>query len=207
MTDQRQKRRYELRKRAEGVAETRRRITAAAVDLHASVGPARTTFTAVAEHAGVQRHTLYRHFPTEADLLVACSGHWEAEHPAPDPALWAEIEDVDERLHSALTELYGFYERGEPMLANVLRDAVTYEVLRPYEAGLRASFDAAAAALVRGRRARGNQRRMLHAALRHAVDFATWRSLTRDAGATTGQAVDLMVAFVGAADRRRSATS
>src|SRR5829696_1786436 len=107
------KRTYRLKKRAADMAETRRRITEAAVDLHGSVGPARTTISGVAERAGVQRATLYRHFPDEDALFVACSSHWMAQHPLPDPAGWAAIEDPDERLRVALKELYEWYERGE----------------------------------------------------------------------------------------------
>jgi Bacterial regulatory proteins, tetR family len=54
------------------MAATRQRITEVAIELHGTVGPARTTLSAVAKQAGVQRHTVYRHFPTEADLFDAC---------------------------------------------------------------------------------------------------------------------------------------
>src|SRR5687767_2506204 len=114
-----EKRRYELRKRADAMEETRRRITEAAVELHGSVGPARTTVSAVAERAGVQRHTVYRHFPTEKELFAACSTHFEALNPAPDSSRWAQIEDPDERLETGLDELYRWYERTGAMWANV----------------------------------------------------------------------------------------
>src|SRR6476659_2729549 len=78
------KRKYELKQRAAEMAETRLRITEAAVELHGTVGPARTTVSAIAERAGVQRHTVYRHFPTDADLFAACSAHYVAAHPLPD---------------------------------------------------------------------------------------------------------------------------
>src|ERR687893_573213 len=65
---------YTLKRRAEQQAETRRRIVEAAVELHSSVGPALTTLSQVAERAGVQRHTLYAHFPDEWSLFLACSG-------------------------------------------------------------------------------------------------------------------------------------
>ena len=100
------KRAYRKRRRAEQEEETRLRITEAAVDLHGSVGPARTTVSAIAERAGVQRATVYRHFPDEEALFAACSSHWAALNPPPDPAAWAEIADPDERLRRALSELY-----------------------------------------------------------------------------------------------------
>src|SRR3954470_16340670 len=116
------KRKYEMRKRADAVAETRRRITEAAVELHGSVGPARTTVSAVAERAGVQRHTVYRHFPTESDLFAACSAHIYGAHPMPALQAWKNIADPHERLVTALGELYLWYEQTEQMNANVIRD-------------------------------------------------------------------------------------
>ena len=85
----RPKRKYELKKRAEEMAETHLRITEAAIELHGTVGPARTTMSAVAQRAGVERRTLYRHFPNEADLFAACSTHYFAAHPFPDLATGA----------------------------------------------------------------------------------------------------------------------
>src|SRR3954447_8273470 len=117
------KRRYELKKRADDVAETRLRITEAAIELHGTVGPSRTTMSAVAERAGVERRTLYRHFPAEADLFAACSAHYFAANPWPDPDSWRAIPDPQRRLGRALDELYAYYERTGPMLGNVLRDA------------------------------------------------------------------------------------
>ena len=117
------KRKYELKKRADEMAETHRRITEAAIELHGTVGPARTTLSAVAKRAGVERRTLYRHFPTEADLFAACSTHYFAAYPWPDLDAWRAIGDPQRRLEHALDELYAYYERTGPMLGNVLRDA------------------------------------------------------------------------------------
>src|SRR5215207_10767012 len=69
-------RKYEMKRRAERMRETRRRITQATVELHQSVGPARTTVSAIAEKAGVQRHTYYAHFPELKDLYQACTAHY-----------------------------------------------------------------------------------------------------------------------------------
>src|SRR5215213_2393748 len=93
----RTKRKYEMKKRAEEVAETHLRITEAAIDLHGSIGPSRTTLSAVAKRAGVERRTLYRHFATEADLFAACSSHWFAANPFPDLADWRAIRDPQRR--------------------------------------------------------------------------------------------------------------
>jgi AcrR family transcriptional regulator len=117
------KRPYRLKARAERQEEVHRRITKATVDLHRTVGPARTTVSEIAKLAGVQRATVYNHFPTDLELIDACSSHWVADNPPPDPATWAEIEDPGRRLEAALTAMYGYYDRGKDMLENVLRDA------------------------------------------------------------------------------------
>ena len=114
---------YTLKRRAEQQAETRRRIVEAAVDLHGSVGPAQTTLSMVAERAGVQRHTLYAHFPDERSLLMACSGLALERDPPPDAAPWQAIEDRRERLRAGLLAIYGWYERNAELTACVLRDA------------------------------------------------------------------------------------
>ncbi len=97
------------------------------MELHGSVGPAQTSLSAVAERAGVQRHTLYRHFLTEDELFTACSGMFAAEHPRPDLERWREIADPAERLAVGLDELYRWYEQTEPMLTNLYRDRALVE--------------------------------------------------------------------------------
>jgi AcrR family transcriptional regulator len=192
------KRKYELKQRAAEMAETHRRITAAAVALHQTVGPARTTLSAVAANAGVERRTLYRHFPTEADLFAACSAHYFTAHPWPDLAGWRAIADPPERLELALDELYAYYERTEPMFSNVLRDAELVDLARDAVAPLHAYLDEAAHVLAAGRGLRGRRRRLLDAALRHALAFSAWRSLWAN-GVGRADAARLMVALVEAA--------
>jgi AcrR family transcriptional regulator len=192
------KRKYELKQRAEEMAKTHLRITEAAIDLHGSVGPARTTMSAVAKRAGVERRTLYRHFPTEADLFAACSTHYIAANPWPDLASWQAIRDPHERLERALDELYAYYERTGPMFSNVLRDAELVEFARDAVAPLQAYLDEAADALTAGRRARGRRRQLLKSAVRHAVSFSTWHSLTTN-GIARADAVKLLTALVEAA--------
>src|SRR5436853_2824867 len=110
-----QKRPYRMKRRAELQERTRRRITESTVELHGTVGPAHTSISAIAERAGVRRSTVYRHFPDEATLFAACSGHWREANPTPDLVTWAEIEDPGERLRQGLDELYAFYENTEGM--------------------------------------------------------------------------------------------
>ena len=189
------KRKYELKKRAEEMAETHLRITEAAIELHATVGPSRTTLSAVAERAGVERRTLYRHFPTEADLFAACSTHYFAANPWPDLAAWRAIRDPRQRLARALDELYGYYERTEPMFSNVLRDAELVDPARDAVAPLHAYLEEAAEVLAVGRRARGRRRQLLGGALRHALAFSTWRSLSSN-GIARSDAAKLVTALV-----------
>jgi AcrR family transcriptional regulator len=189
------KRRYELKKRAEEMAETRLRITEAAIELHGSVGPSRTTLTAVAKQAGVERRTLYRHFPTEADLFAACSTHYFTANPWPDLARWRAIRDPHERLELALDELYAYYERTEPMFSNVLRDAELVDFAHDAVAPLHAYVDEAAETLEVGRKVRGRRRQLVRGALRHAVAFSTWRSLSTN-GIERSDAVKLVTALV-----------
>jgi AcrR family transcriptional regulator len=196
-------RRYELRKRAQTMATTRRRITEAAVHLHGTIGPARTSITAVAQQAGVQRQTVYRHFPTEKDLFAACSAHYFAEHPAPEIDTWRAISDPAQRVTHALLELYAYFEQTETMFVNVFRDEELVPTVGPTLAPFRAFLDEAGRVLESGWGARGRRRRMVAAAARHVVDFQTWRSLVRDGGVSRSQAVELAAAMVAHASRVR----
>ena len=191
-TDSTEKRRYRMRKRQEDVGETRARIVNAAVELHGSVGPQHTTFSAVAERAGVQRSTVYRHFSDEEALFGACTSHWLAGHPWPRPDRWREEADPAERLGRGLRDLYVYYEENEQMIANSFRDIA----LMPAFVGefMRAQLQAMHAALLEPWPGQGDDRR-LSAAVSHALDFRTWQSLT-GAGLTSKDAASLMSAMV-----------
>jgi len=173
-----EKRRYELKKRARQLEETRRRITEATVELHRTVGPAATQISEVARRAGVQRMTVYNHFPDEVSLLAACSAHWQALHPPPDLAGWLEIDDPAERLRLGLRELYAWYRETEPMTANILRDAGIVPALGPLvERGLGSYLGEVRRVLTDPFRVRGRRRERVAAAARAAVDFHVWRAL------------------------------
>jgi AcrR family transcriptional regulator len=193
MTDQ--KRQYRKRKRAELEAETRRRITESAVHLHGTVGPAKTSISAVAELAGVRRSTVYRHFPDEDALFDACSSHWRAANPVPDLGEWAAVADPGERLRMALGQIYARYSRTAGMLENLLRDE-EMPVIKSRFAGYREYLSAARDVLLTGRRVRGRARDRVGAAIGHALDFHTWSSLTRDQGLGEAEAVELMCRLV-----------
>ncbi len=186
------KRRYELKERARRQAETRERIVEAAVELHTSVGPARTTISAIAQRAKVERHTVYAHFADERTLFAACSAHWAARHPFPDPDGWAAIEDPQARLRAALRDLYRWYEEVESDVAIFRRDAQVHEL----NAEIIAEDDRKLAQLA-GELMRGLPRRKtVRAAVGHALEFETWRSLVHRQGLSSPQAVDAMLRLV-----------
>jgi AcrR family transcriptional regulator len=194
-------RKYEKKRRAELEAETRRRITETAVELHGTVGPARTSISAIAERAGVRRSTVYRHFPDEASLFDACSSHWEAANPLPDMAAWESIADPDERLRTALNGLYPYYRSTERMMDNLHRDELTMPLVRERFAGFHGYIAATRQLLIRGRAVRGRRRDEVRAAIGHALAYTTWKSLAREQGLDDGQAAELMCALVAAAAR------
>ena len=194
------KRRYEKRARAAAEEATRLRIIDAAIELHGTAGPARTTISAIAERAGVRRATVYRHFPDERALFLGCSGTWRERNPVPDPAAWTAIADPAARLEAALDALYGWYEQTEPMLANVLRDIDTMPVIEEMQAGRRAYLAAVEDILAAVWGVRGRAATRLRAAIALALDFFAWRTL-RERGLDRADATAIMVAAVRAVAR------
>jgi AcrR family transcriptional regulator len=193
------RRKYELKQRAERLEENRRRIVEAAVELHRTVGPAGTRISEVARRAGVQRVTVYNHFPDDASLFAACSAHWRALHPAPDPAGWDSIADPGARLRAVLGDLYAWYRETEPMTANVLRDLERLPALRAViEGGLGRYLAAVEELLAEPFRVRGRRRERLEAAIRAAVSFQLWQAL---APLGDGEAAELAAGLVELAVR------
>ncbi|MEA2418207.1 MAG: hypothetical protein QOE60_413 [Thermoleophilaceae bacterium] len=190
-----EKRPYRKKRRAELEAETRRRITESAVELHGTLGPSRTSMSAIAEHAGVRRSTLYRHFPDEVAVFDACSAHWRDANPPPDLGAWAAIEDPDRRLRAGLEELYAYFRRTEGMMVNLYRDEPLMPTVAASFSRFRGYLGAAEDILMQGRRSR----RRLRAAIGHAIAFSTWRSLARDQELDDAAAAELMCRLVAAA--------
>jgi AcrR family transcriptional regulator len=191
-----QKRPYRMKRRAELEEQTRLRITESAVELHEQVGPARTPISAIAEHAGVRRSTVYRHFPDEEALFVACTSHWFAEHTPPDPGPWTAIEDPDERLRRALRDLYAYYRTTGRMLEQSLRDESVSPIVAKMTRGYHDYVEAAVSILLAGRPERGRARRRARAAIAHAVAFPTWRSLALEQGLEDTEAAALACRLV-----------
>ena len=195
------KRRYEKKARAAQEEATRRSIIEAAIGLHGTVGPARTTVSAIAENAGVRRATVYRHFPDERALFLGCSGTWAERNPLPDPATWASIPDPAERLEKALDAFYGWYERVAPMLVAVLRDADAVPVINEIQAARLAYLAHVEDGLASGWGARGAAARRLRATIALALDFYAWRTLS-GRGLGRKDAIAVMSSSVRAAANR-----
>jgi len=115
--------------------------------------------------------------------------------PPPDPAAWKQIADPGHRLLVALSELYPAFRRRRA----VYLDIPNFEGVP----GLEALFAAQAqqmewqrAALAEGWDGPESRREWLIAALGHAIDFWTWRSLTEGQGLDDEKAALLMTEMV-----------
>jgi AcrR family transcriptional regulator len=177
---------YRLKERARRQEDTRRRIAAVTADLHAEVGPARTTIAEVARRAGVQRPTVYANFPEERELFAACQEHFLTGHPPPDPGPALALSDPAERVRGVLGAFYAWYRENEAMTGNVQRDRRLVPALDALLADTSdRRLDELADALAAGK---ASPNRPL---LRLALDFATWKRLTAE-GLADDEAAELM---------------
>jgi AcrR family transcriptional regulator len=187
---------YKQKKRAESQDETRARIVDATIVLHQEIGGPATTVKAIAERAGVERATVYRHFPDERALLQACTGHYIMQNPPPLPEMWLQIENAEERLQAALTQIYDYHRHNEVMLARAVIDIpqmpTLREVMEPFFAYWAHVKDVLAAAWCRD----GREKPLVAAAIGHAISFETWQSLVRMQGLENAEAVLVMVKMV-----------
>jgi AcrR family transcriptional regulator len=189
------RRRYRMGRRADAVERTRDRITRAAFELHGTVGPARASISAIAERAGVQRHTVYSHFPDMESLIEACTAHGMKVRALPDPATWASIADPVDRLRRGLTDLYAYYRANEKLLANVTRDMAVMPELVAGSHAFFAEMGKVATALTSDWVVGSARARTHGAAVGLAIAFTTWQSLAAF-GLTDQEAVGLMVRLV-----------
>ena len=198
-------RRYEMSKRTEQIGGTRQRIVDAAVALHGSVGPARTTIAGIAEKAGVTRLTVYRHFADDEAMFSACSEHWLSQQQRPDPAEWSRGNDPLERLTVGLSDLYRFYRDGEAMLTRVYADLD--ELPEAHRKVLASRNDHFRNVLLEPFPEADTSDR-LRATVSHGVSFWTWRSLCHDNGLSNQDAVEIMSTLIATtAGRHRAGSS
>lgn len=181
-------RKYVLKQRADRMAATRLKLVEATVELHRTLGPAASSLTAIADLAGVQRHTLYSHFPEPEELFTACRKHFLAANPPPSPDRWRLVADPKARLRGGLTDLYGYYAANADMIGNVLRDSNRL----PVGSGFIRLHEAAAAALLEAWPSTSEHLRL---AIWLATDFYAWRSL-RQAGLRVDEAVAVAVSML-----------
>ena len=187
---------YRLGRRAERQAETHRRIVEAAVALHGTIGPLATTVSAIAERAGVERLTVYRHFPDQSALFAACTHHYMTLHPPPDPATWRRLTDPGDRLAAALGAMYRHFSETASVTENILRDSARSR--RAVTGGMEEMASRIAGDLASAWNASDDRARLVRATIAHALSFYTWRSLVREQGLRNEDAVELMRRFVEA---------
>jgi AcrR family transcriptional regulator len=197
-------RKYELKRRAERQDQTRQRIVDAAIALHTTVGPSRTTVSAIAGRAGVQRHTVYSHFPDERALGLACSGCYVERYPLPDASTWRTIADPERRLRRGLTELYAYYAHHGEELGPILRDAESHALTRELiDLRIRPALDLIRDVLAEPFPGRAARRRRLLATLELFLHLDTWRILARAMSAVEGvEAAVRAIRAQSSADRR-----
>ncbi|MEQ8395684.1 TetR/AcrR family transcriptional regulator [Thalassobaculum sp.] len=124
-------RRYRQNRRAESAEETRRRIVEATFALHDEQGIAATSMKQIAERAEVSVGTVYHHFPTYEDAVIACGQHTVETIPPPDAGIFAGLTDAGSRVERLVAELFSFYAR-LPVLERVRCDQHLMPVLRRF---------------------------------------------------------------------------
>jgi AcrR family transcriptional regulator len=174
------KRKYNKTVRAEQQDETREKIVEATVALHEELGPANTSIKAIAEKAGVQRLTVYRHFPDDASLFEACTGHYLGQHPPPNMAEWAGIGDAGERTRTALLAFYRYYRQTEKMWTSAYRDVDKIEAMQGPMNQFEAYLDMVRDNLLASWDVKKEQKKALAMTLRHCLRFSTWTSLKKE---------------------------
>ena len=173
------KRKYTKTLRAEQQDETRERIVEATVKLHEELGPAKTSIKAIAEAAGVQRLTVYRHFPDDVSLFQACTSHYLGIHPPPNLAEWAEIENAGERIYTALLAFYRYYSQTQKMWTAAYRDVNDVEALKEPMGQFETYIDMVNDDLVSAWSQTRNSKKQLQVTLRNALRFSTLQSLKK----------------------------
>lgn len=174
------KRRYKKTLRAENEEQTRKRIIEAAMTLHEKFGPANTSIKAIAEQAGVQRLTVYRHFQDEASLFQACTSHWLACHPPPAVEEWSEITDTTRKRLAAFSSLYRYYRETQNMWHASYRDAEKVAALRKPMSDFENHLDSIRDELAGPSGSKSGGKESIRITLRHALRFSTWQSLNKE---------------------------
>lgn len=188
---------YRMAKRAEAQEETREKIVRSAMALHVEQGVATTSYTDVAERAGVGAATVYRHFPTMGSLVDACGDHiWRGiapPRPGEAAALFAGLRSRRARLERLARELDAFYLRGAEALWAAERDRERVPELDRFLGRVDQGLAALVAAAL-GDDASAGAGKAVHA----LSGFTTWRALARE-GMEADERIRLQVAILEAA--------
>ena len=196
-------RKYEQKARAESHRRTRERIVQATMELHEEVGPAKTTVAEIARRAGVQRLTVYNHFPEEIELFGACQAHWMGFHPLPDLSAALALSSPTAQLRAVLRQFYGWYREAAPMTEKIQRDRGAIPALDALlKQGVDARLSQLAKTLAKGFRSRGRRAERDRTLIRLALDFWTWRTLDSE-GFDDETAADLMSEAVACANGKK----
>jgi AcrR family transcriptional regulator len=174
------KRKYTKSRRAEQQDETRERIVEATVKLHEKLGPAKTSIKAIAEEAGVQRLTVYRHFPDDASLFEACTTHYLGLHPPPNLAKWSHFDSASERSHTAFLALFSYYRQTEKMWTAAYRDVEQLKALQGPMGQFETYLDQVRDDLLASWNIKPEYKKSLAITLRHCLRFSTWSSLKHE---------------------------
>lgn len=193
------KRPYKMSERAKSQEETRQKIVEATMQLHEEIGPRNTSIRAIADRAGVQRLTVYRHFPDETAVFQACTAHWLSLNPPPDPAVWAEIPDPLERVRTAVGAFFDYYSRTRKMWTVSFRDVAEVPALQQPMADV-AGFLAGIADGLLAAFGKDCNRDHLEPTIRHILHFLTWQDL-EDQGLSNARKLDLVSAWLRPQDR------
>jgi len=197
-------RKYDRTRRDAAVEETRRRIVAATLELHAEQGIRATSWDEIAARAGVGVGTVYRHFPSLRELVPACGVVTFERLALPDAAAasraLAGARGRRARLRRLVQELFALYERGAAEIGNVRRERGDPELPMLVDAHrlVESSLDGLVAEALRPL----GLARDAHAVTRALTDLAVWRSL-REQGLTGERAVEVTVAALSGALRPR----
>jgi AcrR family transcriptional regulator len=192
-----------MRERAKSQEQTRLRIVEATMQLHEELGPRNTTITEIAKRAGVQRLTVYSHFPDETAVFQACTAHWLSLNPPPDPASWSHIEDPDMRFRAAILAFYGYFSATKRMWVASFRDVAEVPALQQPMADVAAFLGGVAQDLAAAFPDRTDE---LTATIRHALHFPTWLDLD-DQGFTDAGKLKIASLWVAGATRTRSSAA
>lgn len=171
------------------VDPTRERIIETTLELHTTKGIQATTWSDVAERAGVPLETVQALFPTYDDLVRGCGAHFmeTLQLPPEDraPEVFAGAASEQERIHRLVETFFGAYERGAPGITVARRERNDVPVLRESMAALDGTLDALVVEALRPGRPDSSS----VASLRALTDVEVWRTL-RDQGVTPEAAVD-----------------